>query len=77
MKKGSDKYRVLAVAIIKSAVHDKDWAFFHTDWFHTLATLAYGGKVDYMTPDELIKLAMDNEDINSHCSNGQKSKWNY
>ena len=77
MKKGNDKYRVLAVAIIKSAIIDEDWEFFQTEWYQTLATLAYGEKANYITPEEIIKIVMDQEHINNRSNNGQKSKLNY
>lgn len=73
--------RLLAIAVIKFAIHDakvhKDYSFFSSDLFHFYAGIAYGGKADYRSDEDIIadiesgKLESDMRKGNG----GQHQKW--
>jgi hypothetical protein len=52
--------RLLAIAVLKSAIHESlinpefDWSYFNSDAFHFYAAIAYGGKEDYRSGDDII-----------------------
>ena len=72
--------RLLAIAVIKASIHDaktkEDFNFFGSDAFHFWAGLAYGGKTDYRSDDDIINdiLKGDMEkELQRGC--GRLSKW--
>lgn len=59
-KLNSKGCRLLAIAVLKSAIYESlknpefNWSYFDSDAFHFYAALAYGGKVDYRSGDDII-----------------------
>ena len=52
--------RLLAIAVLKSAIYESqrnpefDWSYFSSDAFHFYAAIAYGGKEDYRSGEDII-----------------------
>lgn len=69
--------RLLAIAVIKHAVFEalktNNYYFFDTDIFHLWAGLAYGGKEDYRSSQDVINDIL-NGDLKSdmRCENGKR-----
>lgn len=72
--------RLLAIAVIKSAIQsakdEGDVSFFTSELFHFYAGLAYGGKTDYRSDEDIIKdiMKINLKDLREG-NGGQKSKW--
>ena len=73
--------RLLAIAIIKSAIHDakihNEYGFFGSELFHFYAGIAYGGKKDYRSDEDIIK-DIKNGKLETDLrkgNGGQHSKW--
>lgn len=73
--------RLLAIAVIRSAIHDaykhNEFDFFKSPLFHFYAGLAYGGTVDYRSDEDIINdiLKNDTEDDQRKDNGGRFVKW--
>ena len=80
--------RLLAIAVISAAVEsakkNNDYTFFYTSLYHFYAGLAYGGKEEYMSEEDVVnavksrQLEKDLKKIRSGLRNnngGQHSKY--
>ena len=72
----------MAIAVIKAAIisakKNNDFGFFSSPLFHFYAGLAYGGKTDYRSDDDIINDIISGElekDLRKD-NGGQKSKYN-
>lgn len=73
--------RLLAIAVIKSAIINakkrNDYEFFYSDLFHFYAGLAYGGKDNYKSDEDIVN-AINNgklEDDLRKLNGGKHSKY--
>jgi hypothetical protein len=73
--------RLLAIAVIRSAISyakdSNDYSFFFSELFHFYAGLAYGGKDDYKSDEDIVN-AINNgklEDDLRKLNGGKHSKY--
>lgn len=79
-KLNSKGCRLLGIAVIKYAIREakatNDYSFFKSDIFHFWAGLAYGGKTDYRSDEDIISDILKGdmeEELKRGC--GRRSKW--
>lgn len=79
-KLNSKGCRLLGIAVIKSAIREAvitdNYNFFTSDSFHFWAGLAYGGKSEYRSDEDIINDIMEGDmeqELKKGC--GAKSKW--
>lgn len=72
--------RLLAIAVIKSAIRDNDKNFFKSDLYHLYAGVAYNCKVDYRSDEDII-MDMEKARVKEALTDARKenggrhSKW--